>query len=375
MKSKLAPAIIIVLIISAAFIYVGVRSPDIDLLGMAPPKKILEFRNTRLIGRGNGKKQWEVLAEEIWSTKNQSLVTFEHVKDGLVYKNGRAVVKGLVARRVKYHKFTKKIEAFGVVPDEENKKRNLTALVDVRNISSREAERESRFIRVQADAITYKPDEEKAVAEGGVRVFEDDFSVNGDRMEIDGGTRKAVVTGNVTVSKEDTTITGRTLTANFENDSYALTDEVEILQKDKAAVGDRATMWGDTGSIKLEGNVKFLIEKGTAIVEKDATKKLRGEESKKIMEGKTVLTCDVLKLSTHGRDADASGNVLIEQQNRRARSDSAIYNGSSENITLFGNVFIEKGGEWLKTHKVIVSVSRESFEALGGIEAEFKIKK
>ena len=194
-------------------------------------------------------------------------------------------------------------------------------------------------------------------------------------MEIKGRSNTANISGGVRIIKDDTKISGKKMVAYFEEDTYTVSGDVEITQKGKAAVGEVAILDEKRGEIKLEKNVRFLIEKGTALIEEEAAENLRNPEAKEILKEKTVLMCDVLKLPTKGKDAEATGSVEIMQQEKRAKSDKAVYRGDSETIVLTGNVFIEKGSEWIKTQKVIVSVSEESFEAVGKVEAEFKIKK
>jgi lipopolysaccharide assembly outer membrane protein LptD (OstA) len=375
-NKKLVSAIAGAIVFFGIFIYIGIKSPSINLLGVAPPEKIIEFSKTRVVGWGDGKKLWEVEAEEIWSTKNKSRTTFEHVKDGTVYKNGRPIVKSLKARRVIHHTWSKKIEGYGRAADEEGGRRKLRAFVDIANISSNESGfKKQRFIRLEADSINYDPNSERAEAEGDVVVYEKGFEIYGGRMEIIGRNSTAKIDGGLKIKKDDTTISGKELIARFEEDKYTITGGVEIVQKDKAAIGDSATLNERTGEIRLKNNVRFLIEKGTAFVEEDVAESLRNPEAKESLKGKTLLYCSELTLSTKGKDAEATGNVIINQGEKSAKSEHAVYNGETEKIVLTGNVFVEKEGEWLKTEKVVVSVSEESFEATGKVEAEFRFKK
>jgi lipopolysaccharide export system protein LptA len=100
---------------------------------------------------------------------------------------------------------------------------------------------------------------------------------------------------------------------------------------------------------------------------------LKNTEAKKILKEKTVLTSDELIFSTRTGDARASGSVIVSQRQREAKADRAVYNDKDETLLLSGNVFLKKGKDWISCRKVIVSVKNETFEAIGSVEAEFKL--
>jgi len=324
-------------------IFVAVKSPSINLLGMAPPEKVIEFKDTKLIGRSNGQKTWEITAEEIWSTKNQGMTTFENVKDGTIYKNGRAVVKNLRASKVRYHRWSGDVEAFD----------GASALVDLENIASGESSSgKTRFVTLIADEMKYNKDSEIAQAKGNVRIFEKDFEIRGSKMEIKGKSNKALISGGVRIAKEKTKITGNNMDADLSGQTYIISGNAALSQEDKLVSGETAFLDEEKGTVRLENNVRFFIKEENAI-----------------------LSCDAIDLSTENENGEASGSVLITQKEKRAKSDRAVYTSDSETVVMTGNVYIEREGEWIKTEKVIVSLKDESFEAVGRVEAEFKIKK
>ncbi len=370
---RVAVALLIALLL-AGLIFLGLKNPTVNLLGGMLSEKALVFKNTNLIGWKDGRKQWEIEAEEIWTTKNKSVTTFENVKDGTVYKMGRPVVKDLTARRVIYNNWSKEIDALGKLPGD--KVRVLYALIDVENLSSEEAPfKKPRFLSLQADTISYNQNSKLAQAEGRVKIRESGITIEAEKMEIQGKAGTAKLTDNVGIMKEDTKISGNLLDADLEKDIYTVTKRVEITQKGKVAIGDVAVINNKTGSVEISGHVKFLIEKAKSLVKESSIKDLRNKEASESLGEATVITCDKLTLMSRSKDAFAEGRVLITQKGKRAKSDYAVYNSVNEMITLTGNVFIEKEKDWIKTEMVLVSVSQESFEAIGSVEAEFKIKR
>ncbi len=123
----------------------------------------------------------------------------------------------------------------------------------------------------------------------------------------------------------------------------------------------------------MKGATKAIFEKAIAILKEETARDLKNPEAKKILKEKTILTSDKLVFSTKTGDASASGSVFVSQKGREAKADHAEYNDKEEILTLTGNVFMKKGKDWVSAKKVIVTVRDETFEAEGGVEAEFKL--
>ena len=77
--------------------------------------------------------------------------------------------------------------------------------------------------------------------------------------------------------------------------------------------------------IRLKGKVKAVISKAGALIKEETAQKLRDNETKEILKEKTLQTSDSLILSTLNGDYRAEGNVIVEQKNRIAKSDTAEY--------------------------------------------------
>ena len=151
-------------------------------------------------------------------------------------------------------------------------------------------------------------------------------------------------------------------------------NNIEIVQGRKSIVANDGVYNKSKGIIFLSNNVKAVIEKGGAILKKETLKKLKNPDAKELLKEKTFIQSDKLDISTKTENFQASGNVFVFQKKREAKSDFADYSDSSEIIKLTGNVYMKKNDDWIKCDKVNVWVKDEIFEAVGSVEAEFKIK-
>jgi len=201
------------------------------------------------------------------------------------------------------------------------------------------------------------------------------LDIYGEKMEVDGDSRRTSISGSVRILKDGSIVTGERLEADLQKDTYTVIGGVLLAQKDRAAAGDVATIENASGDMTLSGKVKFVIEKASSLLDETAARALRNPQARGALREKTVLLCDTLKLSSEKNNAHALGRVEIDQKEKRARADEALYDPAAGTVTLTGNVFIEKKNEWIRTSLVIASISGESFEAIGQVEAQIKIKR
>ena len=150
---------------------------------------------------------------------------------------------------------------------------------------------------------------------------------------------------------------------------------VEVVQGKKTAVANSLFYNKSTEVIMLSGEVKAVISKGRALLKEDTIGKLHNPDARKLLEEKTFISSDNLDLSTKNGDALASGNVVVTQSSREARSNVADYSDATESIILTDNVYLKKDKAWVKCRKINISVKNETFTAIGSVEAEFKIWK
>ena len=363
-------SISIVLLAIASFIIIKL-SDKISIIQTFIPEKIAVFKQVHMSGR-EGSDSWEIYAQEGWTGRDKNVTTFEFVTNAEINRNGRPLIKGLTARRMKVSR-NKDIEVLKKVEDEKDGKQYLDAFVDFNAVSNKNKKR--KFSTITADVIKFNPDTKKALVAGNVRIVKDKMIIRTENIKIDLDNNLATFEGRSSFSKKGSKLFANSAVSYFDEDKILMAGSIEVTQKNKTAIADNAEYDDRSKSIVLSSNVKAVIEKLKNIMKEKSVEKVKGEESKKALQGKTVITCDRLRLSSENGDCNAYGNVLVSQKDKEAKSIEAVYSEDSENIVLIGNVYMKRKNDWVKANKVIVSVDKETFEAVGAVETVFKVKK
>ncbi|MBI5701352.1 hypothetical protein HZC34_05875 [Candidatus Saganbacteria bacterium] len=364
-------------------------------------EKIAVFKNTRVSGRENGKKAWEFSAKSGWAEKDNQMTYLENVTHGILYKDGKIITKNLTAPKVKANPSTKVIEAFA-----ENKKQ-IKAHISFRQ-RDKDKDNDRNFASIRADFLAYDPNAKKTSLNGNIKIREKEISLSSDSMEIDNEKETSDFAGNVSIDRKDVFLRCRLL--HYDSNEEKLNAEdgvrsiikgkqktylnskkmslysddkkdveasglIEVVQGKKSAVANEGNYNKETEKILLKGDVRAVITKGRALLKEGTIKKLKNPDAKTLLEEKTFITSDTLTMSTINGDAKADGNVVVHQKGREAKADSADYSDSTETIMMVDNVYLKKDKDWIKSKKIIISVKNETFDAIGSVEAEFKIKK
>jgi hypothetical protein len=130
MLIRLSPKIIAIglaLGLGALLILYVIFSSEVSLISPQKPERLIEVKDTHIAGWSEGKKTWELYAQEGWTSRNQDATNFEKVSQGVIYENGKTIVRAMKAERVKMYKWSKMVEAFG---GPENQPGTLEAEVD-----------------------------------------------------------------------------------------------------------------------------------------------------------------------------------------------------------------------------------------------------
>lgn len=365
-------------------------------------EKILEFKSAYFSGHEKGKKVWEFYADYGWSGKDKERTYLLNVTKGRFYKNGDLIVSRLKANRVIAWQKSKIVEAFGQPENQITAESGLSALVAFTPKGKR------KYAGLTADYIQYNPDARASSVKGHIKLIEKDSTLFSEIMTIDHD-KELAIANTAKFIRKDISLAGDELNyfAKDERLSFKgkitskikskpnisivkceqmefFTDDkkdvnvsgsVEVYQGKKIALSNYLVYKKPLNKIILTGNVKTVIEKGQALIKSDTAQKLKSEEAKKLLREKTMISSGALELSTKNGDAKASGKVIVTQKGREGKSDEASYSENSEIITLLGNVYLKKKNQWVKCKKIAVSVKNETFDAVGSVEAEFRIKK
>jgi lipopolysaccharide assembly outer membrane protein LptD (OstA) len=359
--------------------------------------KIAEFKATRISGRKEGRKVWEFYAEEGWTAKDREITYLYNVKDGKIYQGKKLAVKDLTAPRVKAYRHSEIVEVFGSHEGKESEASLLSAFIEERE----------EWTKITADFLKYIPSEKRSEIQGNVRLYKKDSSISAQKIRFDHEKKTANISGDIQLKRKDGILRadsmnyfsdderieaeghvnlkiteGRLKTeikarrASFFSDiskDMFIQGSLEALQGKKLAIAQEGFYSQKNKKLTMRGNARTIFEKGRAILKEETVQTLKNPEAKKILKEKTILTCDELIFSTQTGDASASGSVLVSQNEREAKAHRAVYNDKDEILTLTGNVFMKKESEWISAKQVTVSIRDETFEAVGAVEAEFKL--
>lgn len=367
--------------------------------GTEKVEKILEFRNADFAGHEAGKKVWEFKAGYGWSGKDKELTNLTDITGGRFYKDGDLIVKRLSAPQIKAYRTSKIVEVYGT-----GKYRIIAQVA----FTGKDRSGRRRFAAMKSNYLRYEPNLKKTFVSGNIILKERDTNLSGEEMEINHETETADLRKDIKYRRPDVSLSCDTLNYQAkeeqfiawgqvksrikgqkttllnadhillfadQNQAVEILGSVEAFQGKKTIVANAASYSKPQNQITFLGRVKTAIEKGEQILKEETAKKLKSKEARELLYSKTFLTSDALTLSLRSGDAQARGNVLVSQKGRQAKADQAVYSDKTENITMTGNVYLAKEKQWIKCRKIYISVNKETFEAVGSVEAEFKIKK
>lgn len=378
-----------------------------DFFSTTKTEKITEFKNTFVSGRKEGKKIWSFFAAEGWTDKGHAVSSLKNVTQGKIYSNGELVATEISAPFAKTYRYSEAIELYGFDPTKAKEQSKLKAFIELGKISKQDSKNKSQWRKLIADQLKHFPQEKRSEIIGNVIVSRKDDLIKAQRININHANKVADITGQVKIVRQDgnlkteelryfttqeTLSTDKAIVLQVEEEKTITTLEakganfyldldkdinfkngVELLQGKKLAIAKQAVYSQKSKELTLKDKAKIVFAKASNLLKVETVKKLKSEETHKSLKEKTILTANQLTFSTTTGDLKASGSVFAYQQGKEAKSDNAIYNDKDEFITLTGNVYIKKKSDWVKAKKVVISVENETFEAIGGVEAEFKL--
>jgi lipopolysaccharide export system protein LptA len=388
-------------------VYYYISPPESEYFTEEKMEKIAEFKHTRVSGRKKGKKVWEFFAEEGWTSKNRNITHLYDVSKGEIFQEGKPVVTDLRAPYAKAFRHSEIIEVFGHPEGKAEGPTLLNAYINLGRISKSEREDRREWSKLKANYLKYIPKDKRSEIKGKVELHKKDTSIYAQKIIVDHDENVADISEEIRLKRKDGALYSNTLkylsnkekleaagqikiriienrlktNINSERASFytdinkdmQIQGNLEVAQGKKLAVAEEGVYSQREKELYLKGKVKAVFEKASVILREQSVKNLKSPEAKKILMEKTVLTSNELIFSTRTGDASAAGSVFVTQKGREAKSEQAVYDERTEIMTLTGNVYMKKENEWVKAEKVIISVKDESFEAVGAVEAEFKL--
>ncbi|MCU0641545.1 MAG: hypothetical protein MUC35_05600 [Candidatus Margulisbacteria bacterium] len=335
--------------------------------------KLAEFRETRVVGRQDGRTVWEMVAAGGWSDKAQEITHLSGISKGkILNREGRTVLANLTAPNGRAWRHSEVVEADG----------GVTAVLDLGKFS-RVPKQEREWTSLRGDSIKYFPTEKRSEVRGRIRLQKKESVIRADELNIDQEKKTAVFNGGINLTRRDSDLRAASLEYWGETEALAARGEIDLRLKESrtrtAIRCDRADLFVDLNKdIALQGSLEVVQGKKRSRAESGlysrAQQKLRLRgRTVTVLENKTVIRAEEMLYSLRNGDAWASGNVEATQKERQARSDSAFYDDRNETVTLQGNVTLKRGTEWLRCRQVTISVKKETFEARGVADSSFNL--
>jgi lipopolysaccharide assembly outer membrane protein LptD (OstA) len=224
----------------------------------------------------------------------------------------------------------------------------LTALTVTYNLRSRIARALGRpvlvqgFTTVRAGRMEFDLEKKRTSARDGVTVTHKDVTVNTPELRYDGGT------------------------------SEALAEDVVVTQPGRVVRARRLRYLPRTGRLELDGNVVVDQESGERLVEEGLIQAPSGDEGRRLLASRAMLTCDRLIILAEERTVQAEGGVNVTQETRSASATTAVYSDRDRRLTMMGDVVLrDKDGSRLRADLVVISLAAETVEATGNVVTEF----
>lgn len=361
-----------------------------------------EYKNTKIAGRKHGQKSWEFTAKSGWTSKDQQYTNLYQVTRGQIYSQGKLAVADLKAAQARIWRNIDVVEALASAES------RVTARLDLKNLAEQTASHEE-WAKVTANQIKFIPNDKRTEIVGQVKLTKPGTNITADRFTINHEQKSALFEERVIMRRRDGRLYSKTLEyfgqteqliaranvrfdikekrlatslkcnqLNFNNDlsqDAVMTGSVEVVQGKKTAWAPEGIYSNREKVLNLKGGVTTVITKAGALLQLFDPIKLQAKETRKLLQERTIIQSDELTFSTRSGDAKATGQVTVSQKNQEAKADQAVYDEKQQLLTLGGNVFLKKGAgqEWVKCRQVIVSITKETFEAIGSVEAQFKL--
>jgi lipopolysaccharide export system protein LptA len=359
--------------------------------------QLAQFGPLRVVGRQDGKTVWELRAGGGWSDKAQEITYLKEIKQGKIFnKKNQLILRDLSAPDARAWRHSEIVDASG----------GVRAYLDLGKFTTA-PKKQSAWTKLTAMEIKYTPAMKKSELAGLVKLVKRDSVISAERMTIDHERRVALLAGAINLTRRDSVIKADSLEYHGEteelkaagniklklresrtstvikcaqadlfvdlNKDIDLQGSLEVTQGKKLSRADSGTYSRSQQKLFLRGRTKTVLAKVAAEIRPETVRKLDAPEQKQLLRQKTVILAKEIVFSLKTGDARATGSVAVTQKGREARSDNALYDDKKELLTLSGNVHLKRGDEWIACRSVIVSVGKESFEALGVTEAKFKL--
>lgn len=188
------------------------------------------------------------------------------------------------------------------------------------------------------------------------KVVQRELSVRAERMDYDEQRKVVRLVGNVCISSGNVVMTASNAMFSTDTQIAQFQGHVKLTEPGSVLVGDRMKVWYKEHRASLIGNCRFVSDA------------LLGQQSRT----PAVISASSLDYDWLKGLGTAHGVVKMQQGQRRAFADKAVYRRLTDTVELVGNVRFEQGpDQWLTSDKVAVDLKQESVVAVGQVTGRF----
>lgn len=208
-----------------------------------------------------------------------------------------------------------------------------------------------RQTTLQAPQIRYEVGPQVVYASGGVVLTQPDLVLRAERLTYRSRDQVAEATGQVVVEQRGERLRAERLKYQVRERIAIATGRVELTTQEATLTGE--ALWADLASkrARVRGPAK-LVRKGGPPP--------RGREQDRVLaalakEDTTITASKELRFGwAEGNEAEAEGDVRVEQADKSARADRATYSEPKDRIELVGNAQVDqRSGSWLVRERLV----------------------
>lgn len=211
----------------------------------------------------------------------------------------------------------------------------IAALVTFGAAASLQAE-QNKPVELSAQTIEYNSSTGVMIAQGGVRMIQDNAVLTGTSAEYNTKTREAYVTGGVKVVKEDTTLTSAEV-RSYDNNHLVATGNAVLVKGQNTLTGPKIDYYADKQYAVIPGGARLTMPDGFMTADKIEA---FIQEDKAVGTGNVHIVSDVRKLDAvadnvtyYGTKGGGQGKAILTG-NARAVQEGNILTGETLTIRL-----------------------------------------
>jgi len=377
-------------------------------------EKVFEMNDITLTGYKDGKTNWRVLANYVWSGRNRYEAQADSIHDGMVYDAaGVTVMQNLSADHIEVRLHSRQFRAYGQIYGEfirhfyEKGRAKVDTIqlhageVNYYEISGRTYFRKDVKVnqgvaQITAQEILLENDTHVAFIDNDFTVKTEDFTVRGNHLVMNIDDNIVEIVGHVTaqlpgkklndatrderearLKRLDTNLSCDYLKLTAKNNALQLYLEgnIQLQQPDKLITTQKGTYHKEGDYFHLENGVTIKCQDLNWLLSRSQIEKLSNRDIKKIIQKPSTISADSADFYAKDQSFELLNNVRFEQDDLVVTCRRATYKGSTQRLEFFGDVeIIREGQEKISGQYGVFDISLGTLAAERGVKANVLIK-